>query len=49
MSVEDLIDEYCAVKAMYQGGKNSIKHIVDRTLRIVAFTIEKVVGSRVSP
>ena len=46
MFFDDLIDEYCAVEARSQGGNISIKHIVDQPLRIVAFTIEKVVGNR---
>ena len=47
MSVNDLIDEYCIVKTRSQGGKIMIKHIVDRPLRNVSFTIENVAGSRV--
>ena len=28
MSFDDLIDEYCAIRTRFQGGKNPIKHIV---------------------
>ena len=48
MYVDDLIDEYCTVGKRSQGGNILIKHIVDRSLRTVAFTIEKVVCSRSS-
>ena len=48
MSIDDLIDEYCVVRTRSQGGKILIKNIMDRPLRTVAFTIEKVAGSLVS-
>ena len=46
MLVDDLIDEYCVVGTIYQGGKIPIKHIVDRPLSTVSFMIEKLAGSR---
>ena len=46
MTIDDRIDEHCMIGTRSQGDKIPIKHIMDRTLRTVTFTIEKVVGSR---
>ena len=46
--MDDLIDEYFLVGTHSQGGKIPIKHIVDRPLRVVAFSIDKVAGSRLA-
>ena len=46
MSMDNLIDEYYVVEARSEGGKIPIKYIVDRPLRTMAFTIEKVAGSK---
>ena len=45
LSVDDLIDEYYSVGTQSIGGKIPIKHIVDRPLRTISSTIEKVAGS----
>ena len=46
MTIDGLIDEHNVIGSRSQGGKIPIKHIIDRALRIVAFTIEKVEGSK---
>ena len=48
MTIDDLIDEYYMIKMRYQGGNISIKNIMDWLLKMMAFTIEKVVGSSAS-
>ena len=44
--MDDLINDHYSVGTHSVGGKNPIKHIVDRILRTMAFTIEKVAGTR---
>ena len=46
MFLDDPINEYCVNGARSQGGKIPIKHIVDRPLSTLAFTIEKVADIR---
>ena len=46
MTIGNLIDEHCVIGTRSLGEKIPIKHIMDRTLRSVVFTIEKVAGSR---
>ena len=48
VTIYDLIDGHCVIKMRSQGGKNPIKHNMDRPLRMVSFTIEKVARSRAS-
>ena len=45
-SIDDLIDDHCSIGTHYVGGNIPIKHIIDRSLRTVAFTIENVSGTR---
>ena len=47
-SVDDLIDDHCSIGTHSVGGIFLIKHIIDRPLRTVVFTIEKVAGTRSS-
>ena len=48
MSIDGLIDEHNVIGSRSQGEKIRVKYIMDRPLRNVAFTIEKVVGSKAS-
>ena len=45
-SLDDLIDQYCALGTKYQSRKLSIQSIVDRPLRRVVYMIGKVVETR---
>ena len=47
-SLDDLIDQYCALGRESQFGKLRIQSIVDCPLMIVVYTIEKVAGTRSS-
>ena len=46
MTIDGLINEHNVIGSRSQGGKIPIKHIMDRALRAIAFTIEKVEGSK---
>ena len=43
--VDDLINDHCSVRTQLVGGKIPIKHIVDRPLRTMGFTIKMVLGT----
>ena len=45
-SLDDLIDQYCALGMHSQSGKLRIQHIVDRLFRTAVYTIGKVVRTR---
>ena len=45
-SLYDLVDRYCLLGTLSQGGKLPIKQIIDRTLSKVFYTIGKVIGTR---
>ena len=45
-SLDDIIDQHCALDTESQSKKLQIKSIVDIPLRIVVYTIGKVVGTR---
>ena len=45
-SLDDIIDQYCSLGIESQSGKLQIKSLVDIPLRIVVYTIGKVVGTR---
>ena len=47
-SLEDIIDQHCALGTESQSGKLQIKSIVDIPLRTVVYTIRKMVGTRSS-
>ena len=47
-SLDDLIDQYCALGTYAQSRKLHIQQIVDRPLRMLVYTIGKVVGTRFS-
>ena len=44
--VDDLIDDHWSIETHSVGGKITIKHIIDKPLRTVAFAIENVSGTR---
>ena len=46
MTINGLINEHNVIGSTSQGKKIPIKYIMDRPLRSVAFTIEKVVGRK---
>ena len=46
LSLDDIIDQYCALEMHAQSRKLHIQQIVDRHLRMVVYTIEKVAGTR---
>ena len=46
--MDDIMDQYFTIGTRSQGGKIPIKHVMDRPLMNVLFTIEKVVSSRIS-
>ena len=48
LSLDDIIDRYCVLGMHAQSGKLRIQQIVDRPLRMVVYTIEKVFKSRFS-
>ena len=47
-SLDDIIDQHCSLGTESQLGKLQIKYLVDLPLRIVVYTIDKVVGTRAS-
>ena len=46
ISLDDIIDRYCALGTHAQSRKLHIQHIADRPLRMVVYTIEKVSRTR---
>ena len=46
--MDDIIDQHCSLGIESQSGKLQIKSLVDIPLRIVVYTIGKVVGTRAS-
>ena len=47
-SLDDIIDQHCSLGTESQSGKLVIKSLVDLPLRIVVYTIGRVVGTRAS-
>ena len=44
--MDDIIDRYCALGTISQSGKLHIQKIVDRPLRTIVYSIDKVEGTR---
>ena len=45
-SIDDMNDDHCSIGTHLVCGKIPIKHIIDRQLSTITFTIEKVAGTR---
>ena len=46
MTTESLIENFCTLGTQMIGGKIPIKHVRDRSLKTILFTMERVSGSQ---